>query len=153
MSASEPILIASDHAAFDLKKKLIETLTDYRFEDLGPSSNQSVDYPDFAEKVASKVSRGEAKRGILICGSGIGMSITANKFSGVRAALVESVESAMLSRQHNDANILCMGSRILPDHLALEIAKAWLSTPFSNEPRHCGRIEKIKKLEKLNGAK
>jgi len=153
MSAPEPILIASDHAAFDLKKKLIETLSDYRFEDLGTSSTQSVDYPDFAEKVATKISRGEAKRGILICGSGIGMCITANKFSNVRAAMVESVESAMLSRQHNDANILCMGSRLLPDHLALEIAKAWLSTSFSNEQRHTGRIEKIKQIEKINGAK
>lgn len=147
MTAPEPILIASDHAAVDLKKKIIATLTDYRFEDLGPSTNQSVDYPDFAEKVASRISKGEAKRGVLICGSGIGMCITANKFPHVRAAMIESVESAMLSRQHNDANILCLGSRVLPDHLALEILKAWLSTAFSNEPRHCGRIEKIKKIE------
>src|SRR5690606_32013112 len=128
---------------------LIEALQEYAFDDLGPSSStESVDYPDFAEKVASLVSSGKASRGILICGTGIGISIAANKFPNVRAAAVESVEAARLSRDHNDANILCLGARLLPTARAIEIARIWLETPFSNGPRHCGRIEKIKLLEK-----
>lgn len=142
------IPIAGDHAAPELKSKLIATLKEYAFDDLGPSGTESVDYPDYAARVASLVSTGKAPRGILICGSGIGMSIAANKFPGVRAAVVESVEAAKLSREHNDANILCVGARLVSEEKAVEIVRAWLETPFSNGPRHCGRIEKIALLEK-----
>lgn len=153
-SNSSPILVAADHAAVELKSKIISALKPtYAFEDLGTSSSESVDYPDFARRVAERVSSGRAARGILICGSGIGMSIAANKFPGVRAAVVESVEAAKLSREHNDANILCLGARLLSPEKALEIARVWLETPFSNGERHCGRIAKLGKLEEELGLK
>ncbi len=146
------IPIAGDHAAPELKRRLIAelktSLPELILEDLGPSNEDRVDYPDFAEKVAALVSTGQAERGILICGSGIGMAIAANKFSGVRAAVVESVEAARLSRDHNDANVLCIGARLVDAETAVEIARVWLTTPFSNGPRHCGRIDKITALEK-----
>lgn len=142
------IPIAGDHAAPELKSRLIAALNEYVFDDLGPSGTESVDYPDYAAKVAQLVSSGKAPRGILICGSGIGMSIAANKFPGVRAAVVESVEGAKLSREHNDANILCIGARLVTSDLAIQIVRTWLETPFSNGPRHCGRIQKISALEK-----
>lgn len=147
------IPIAGDHAAPELKSKLIAALKEYAFDDLGPSGTESVDYPDFAEKVAGLVSSGRAPRGILICGSGIGMSIAANKFPGVRAALCESVEAARLSREHNDANILCLGARLVPADRAIEMVRVWLTTEFSNQPRHCGRVEKLAALEKKLGIK
>jgi ribose 5-phosphate isomerase B len=145
--ASIPIPIAGDHAAPELKAKLIAALKDYVFEDLGPSGTESVDYPDYAAKVAARVSEGKAPRGILICGSGIGMAIAANKFPGVRAAQAESLTAARLSREHNDANILCLGARLTPPDLAIEMVRTWLTTEFSNQPRHCGRVEKIAALE------
>lgn len=147
MKSSEKILIAADHAAVDLKKAIVESLKNYTFEDLGPNDTTSVDYPDYAEKLASRISNGEAKRGILLCGSGIGMSIAANKFPGVRAALVHSTETARLSRMHNDANVLCLGSRVLKTELAVECAKVWLDTDFSTEARHQGRVDKITQIE------
>jgi len=147
MSSSEKILIAADHAAVDLKKALIQNLKNTSFEDLGPFDANSVDYPDYAEKLAMRISKGEAKRGILLCGSGIGMSIAANKFPGVRAALVHSAETARLSRMHNDANVLCLGSRVLKTELAIECAKVWLDTDFSAEDRHQNRVNKISRIE------
>lgn len=141
------IPIAGDHAAPELKSKLISALKEYSFDDLGPNDTTSVDYPDYAEKVAKLVSTGKAGRGILICGSGIGMSIAANKFSGVRAAVVESVEAAKLAREHNDANILCIGARLVAPEKAIEIAKTFLTTPFSQGERHIGRIKKIANLD------
>lgn len=141
------IPIAGDHAAPELKSKIIAALKGYDFEDLGPSGSESVDYPDYAAKVAELVASGRAKRGILICGSGIGMSIAANKFPGVRAAHAESLEAAKLSREHNDANVLCLGARLTPPALAIEMVRAFLTTEFSNQPRHCGRIEKIAAIE------
>lgn len=142
------IPIAGDHAGPELKAKIIAALSEYQFQDLGPASTESVDYPDFAEKVASLVSNGYAERGILICGSGIGMSISANKFPGVRAAVTESVEGARLSREHNDANVLCIGARLVPVERAVEMVRTWLTTKASDQPRHCGRIDKITDLEK-----
>ncbi len=141
------IPIAGDHAAPELKAALIQTLKEFAFDDLGPSDESRVDYPDYAAKVAKLVSSGKSPRGILICGSGIGMSIAANKFPGVRAAVVESVEAAKLCREHNDANILCLGARLLTTEKAIEITKAFLTTPFSSGDRHIARIAKITALE------
>ena len=109
-----------------------------------------MDYPDFAAELATRITRGEASRGILICGSGIGMSIAANKIAGIRAALVENPIAARLSREHNDANVLCLGARFVAPEYAAEIARAWLKTPFSRRPRrrrHAARVEKIAKIE------
>ena len=129
------------------KTKIIAALNDYTFDDLGTDGTDRVDYPDYAAKVAALVSERKVPRGILICGTGIGMAIAANKFPGVRAANVESLEAARLSREHNDANILCLGARLTPPELAIEIVRIWLTTATSKEPRHCGRIEKIAALE------
>ena len=106
-----------------------------------------MDYPDFAEKLGKKISAGST-RGILICGSGIGMSMAANKISGVRAALVENASAARLSREHNDANVLCLGARFLAPEYAAEIVRVWLTTDFSTDGRHATRVAKISKLER-----
>jgi ribose 5-phosphate isomerase B len=144
---SNKILIASDHAGIGLKSQIIQRLTAWEWEDLGPLESSRVDYPDYAEKLAKKISSGEARFGILICGSGIGMSIAANKIVGIRAALVENPIAARLSREHNDANILCLGSRFLAPEYGSEIAAEWLNATFSQDPRHQQRIQKIKTLE------
>lgn len=146
------IWIASDHAGFAMKAAIQKLLPHYQWQDLGTiDPNNSVDYPDFAKKLGEEIShrngKGESALGILICGSGIGMSIAANKIRGIRAALVENPLAARLSREHNDANILCLGSRFLAPEYGAEIAKAWLETPFSGEARHCLRVKKITDLE------
>ncbi|RLE63589.1 MAG: ribose 5-phosphate isomerase B [Thermoprotei archaeon] len=140
--------IASDHAGYKLKeylKKILEK-EGHQIVDLGTYNLESVDYPDYAAKLAELVSKGLVKRGILICGTGIGMSIVANKFPGIRAAVCWSEETAALSRRHNDANILCLGGRILKNEEAAKILRVWLNTEFE-EGRHLRRIEKIKKIE------
>ena len=141
--------LACDHGGFELKEELKAFLKSTGVEpiDMGSFNEESVDYPDFGVRVAEKVSRGELERGILICGTGIGMSIVANKFPGVRAALANDLYSARCSREHNDANILVIGGRIIGREVALEIVKVWLSTPFAGG-RHQRRIDKIKALEK-----
>jgi ribose 5-phosphate isomerase B len=144
---SQPILIASDHAGIALKGALQKILAQIDWQDLGPASSARVDYPDYAERVATRIARGEASLGVLICGSGIGMSIAANKVQGVRAALVDNPIAARLSRQHNDANVLCLGARFIAPEYAAEIAETFLSTPFSSESRHLARILKISALE------
>ena len=144
----ETVLIASDHAAVDLKAKIQKLLPQWRWTDLGPATDARVDYPDYAEKLAQEISSGRSQLGVLICGSGIGMCIAANKFPNVRAAVVESTRSAKLSREHNNANILCLGARILDEKTALEIVRVWLETPFSNDERHQNRIKKITDLER-----
>jgi RpiB/LacA/LacB family sugar-phosphate isomerase len=146
------IWIASDHAGFALKAEIQRLLPAYDWQDMGPiDAASSVDYPDFARKLGREVAHrngnGESVLGILICGSGIGMSIAANKIAGIRAALIENPVSARLSREHNDANVLCLGSRILAPEYGAEIAKTWLETPFSGEPRHFMRVRKISELE------
>ena len=143
--------LACDHGGFELKEELKAFLKSTGVEpiDMGSFNEESVDYPDFGVLVAEKVSRGEMERGILICGTGIGMSIVANKFPGVRAALANDLYSARCSREHNDANILVIGGRIIGRGMALEIVKVWLSTPFAGG-RHQRRIDKIKALEKQN---
>ncbi len=146
------IAIASDHAGVDLKKEVISFLkSNYsgKFEvlDMGPHNGDSVDYPDYASKVAESVSKDEVGRGILICGTGIGMSITANKFSGVRATLVHDSDTAKMSREHNDSNILVLGARVLSSGEAKKIVEIWLTTNFEGG-RHQRRLDKITDLEK-----
>ncbi|MBF0345790.1 MAG: ribose 5-phosphate isomerase B [Nitrospirae bacterium] len=142
------IAVGCDHAGVVLKREVVKCLLDYSIgvKDVGTNDETSVDYPDYAALVASLVSRKEVDRGILICGSGIGMSIVANKFKNVRAALCNDLYTASMSRQHNDANILVLGSRIIADELAKEIVKVWLSTEFSGG-RHEQRIKKILIIE------
>ena len=141
--------LACDHGGFELKEELKAFLKSSGLEaiDFGTFDETSVDYPDFGILLAQKVSKGELKRGILICGTGIGMSIVANKFPGVRAALANDLYSARCSREHNDANILVIGGRIIGRDLAREIVKVWLTTPFAGG-RHQRRIDKISALEK-----
>jgi ribose 5-phosphate isomerase B len=147
-STSKRVLIAADHAGVDLKTEIKKRLPAWEWEDLGPMDLNRVDYPDYAKLLATKIASGQAAQGVLICGSGIGMSIAANKVTGVRAALVENASSARLSREHNDANVLCLGSRFVAPEYAAEIVEAWLKTPFSGESRHQGRIQKISDIEK-----
>jgi len=149
MEDSTPILIGSDHAGYALKtfvKGFLAKLN-IRTEDCGTDSEASVDYTDFGARVAQRVSSGEYGRGIVICGTGLGMSMVANRFHGVRAALCNDLFSAMMSRRHNDANILAMGGRVIGTGLAEEIVRAWLKTPFDGG-RHRRRIEKIDAVKK-----
>ncbi|MFN0108809.1 MAG: ribose 5-phosphate isomerase B [Blastocatellia bacterium] len=142
------VLIASDHAGLPGKTIVKQTLDQMgvEYEDLGTNSEASVDYPDFAERVARRVAAGEAERGILICGSGIGISIAANKIHGIRAALAWNEETARLSREHNDANIVAIGGRTTPPETVEQITRTFLTTDFAGG-RHIPRIEKISKLE------
>ena len=139
------IAIGSDHGGFELKNALIKHLEQrgLAYKDFGTYSEASCDYPAYARAVANAVASGECERGILICGTGIGVSITANKVPGIRAALCGDCFSAEATRQHNDANILCMGARVVGAGLALKIADTFLDTPFSNDPRHIRRISQI----------
>ena len=139
------IIIGSDHAGFELKNRYKELLTHelgYEVSDAGAYSTDSVDYPDIARKVASAVSSGEYEKGVLICGAGIGMSIAANRFKGVRAALCHDHFTTEMARKHNNANILVVGARVTGEGLALEILKVFLTTEFEGG-RHKMRIDKI----------
>ncbi|MCD5416452.1 ribose 5-phosphate isomerase B [Candidatus Bipolaricaulota bacterium] len=137
------VVIGCDHAGLAMKDALIDrVLTDYEIIDLGTDSPTPVDYPDIARKVADAVVTGRAEQGILICGTGIGMAMAAGKVSGIRAATCTDPYSAELSRSHNNANILCLGARIVGLGLAEKIVATWLSTPFARG-RHTRRIEKI----------
>ena len=139
------IAIGSDHGGFELKKKLMEHLSErgLEYKDFGTYSSASCDYPVYAKAVANAVASGECDKGIIICGTGIGVSITANKVHGIRAALCGDCFSAEATRQHNDANVLCMGARVVGEGLALKIADTFLDTPFSNDERHIRRISMI----------
>lgn len=139
------IAIGSDHGGFELKEKLMEHLRErgLEYKDFGTYSSASCDYPVYAKAVANAVASGECDRGIIICGTGIGVSITANKVRGIRAALCGDCFSAEATRQHNDANVLCMGARVVGEGLALKIADTFLDTPFSNDERHIRRISMI----------
>lgn len=143
--------IASDHAGKELKQLLGEFIRMKTFEvvDYGVDtlSEKSVDYPDYAAILAEDLSHGKIDRGVLICGTGIGMCIAANKFPGVRAALVTDEYSARMSRAHNDANIMCVGSRVLNPHRATDLVSIWLDTSFEGQ-RHQGRIDKIRNIER-----
>jgi ribose 5-phosphate isomerase B len=142
------IAIGADHAGWELKeaiKRLLEKLG-HQIQDLGTLDEASVDYPDFGIKVACAVAEGQADRGILVCGTGIGMSMVANKHPGIRAALCHDLYTARLSREHNDANILVLGGRVIGKGLALEMVKVWLETEFLGG-RHAARLEKIREWE------
>lgn len=147
MTSKKSILIASDHAGITLKAEIKGHFSEWNWIDLGPLDSQSVDYPDYAEMLGNKLLAGEAERGILICGSGIGMSIAANKMEGIRAAVVENPIAARLSREHNDANVLCLGSRFVAPEYGVEIVQVWLTTAFSQSPKHLKRIQKVRQLE------
>ncbi len=147
MDKDKQIIIGSDHAAFELKEKIKDLLTGlgYEVEDAGTHSTASVNYADFGKKVARAVSDGAFARGILLCGTGIGISMQANRFKGVRAALCSDIFSARMSRQHNDANILVMGGRMVGDILAFELVREWLATPFEGG-RHLDRIRSLDEI-------
>ncbi len=141
------IAIGCDHGGYELKQEVIKYLDEkgYEYKDYGCYSTESMDYPDLAKPLAEAVAAGEYDKGILICGTGIGISIAANKVKGVRAALCHDVFSAQATREHNDANILAMGGRIVAGGLALKIVETFLTTDFSGDERHIRRIEKIEK--------
>jgi ribose 5-phosphate isomerase B len=149
----ETILIASDHAGFELKKTLETALgtLGYEVEDLGTNSDASTDYADYAHPLAQRVSSGDAKRGILLCGTGLGMSYTANRYPHVRAAVAWTPEIAKLAREHNDANVLVLPARFVSEESGLEILRTWLDTTFAGG-RHERRIEKIETVGTDNDA-
>ena len=142
------IAIGCDHAGLELKNEIIKLLSGLGIDciDYGTNTPESVDYPDFGEKVSGAVSSVEIERGILICGTGIGMSIVANKFPGIRASLCNDLFTAQMSRRHNDANVLVIGGRIVGKDLAKEIVKTWVNTPFDGS-RHVNRLKKITLIE------
>jgi ribose 5-phosphate isomerase B len=146
MASHSPILIASDHAGFELKEALEAELKSlgYEVDDLGPASDASIDYADFAHPLAQRVSSGEAERGVLLCGTGLGMSYTANRYPHVRAAVAWTPEIAALAREHNDANVLVLPARFVGTEEGKAILKAWLDTPFAGG-RHARRIAKIER--------
>ena len=145
------IALAADHAGFEEKEKLKSTLNEIgvEFDDLGTFSGDSVDYPDYARKVAEAVSRGEYDSGLLVCGSGTGMAIAANKVRGIRAAVAWNEEIARLARQHNNANVLSLAARYTPDEELKKIVKAWFNADFEGG-RHERRVEKITETEKAD---
>lgn len=145
------LAIASDHGAIDLKTELISFLKSKKIEvqDLGTTDESAVDYPDYAAQVSGLVSRGDVDGGILACGTGIGMSIVANKFKNVRAAVVTDEFTAKMSKGHNNANILCLGGRVKKPEEAKRLVEIWLSTPFEGG-RHQRRLEKISEIERKN---
>ena len=144
------ISIGCDHGALDLKNKVVLHLQASGFEvaDFGTYTSESRDYPDFAAAAAVAVARGNCDKGIVLCTTGIGVSIVANKVDGIRCALLSDVKSAEMTRLHNDTNMMALGAGIISEELALEIVDKWLDTPFSNEPRHQRRIDKLMQLEK-----
>lgn len=143
------IALAADHAGYEEKEKIKQTLDELRIEytDMGTASTDSVDYPDYAKKVGEAVSKGEYEQGLLVCGSGTGMAIAANKIRGVRAAVAWSPDIARLARQHNDANVLALPARFMSDEDAKSVLKAWFEADFEGG-RHVRRVEKISELEK-----
>jgi len=145
------LAMGADHAGYLLKDRIRQYVTDHGHQviDEGTNSSDSVDYPDYALKVAEDVIAGRAERGILVCGSGIGMAITANKVPGIRAANVSNAYEAQVSREHNNLNVLTLGARILDENDAKHIVQIWLDTPFSGG-RHSGRLDKIHEIEKAH---
>ena len=139
------IALGCDHGGYELKKEIIAYLESKKIEykDFGCDSTDAVDYPIYARKVANSIVSGECEQGILICGTGIGISISANKVKGIRAALCHDCFSAEATRQHNDANVLAMGARVIGAGLAIKIVDTFLNTPFSNEERHIRRVNMI----------
>jgi ribose 5-phosphate isomerase B len=145
---SMKISLGADHAGYLLKDRIRQYVIErgHQVVDEGTNTSDSVDYPDYALKVAEDVASGRAERGILVCGSGIGMAITANKVPGIRAANISSAYEAQMSREHNDLNVLTLGARILDENDTMHIVQIWLDTPFSGG-RHTGRLSKIHEIE------
>ncbi|MDQ4122776.1 MAG: ribose 5-phosphate isomerase B [Acidobacteriota bacterium] len=143
------VALGADHAGYEEKERLKSVLKELgvEFEDFGAVSTDSVDYPDFAAKVAQKVADGEFDQGLLVCGSGTGMAIAANKVHGIRAAVAWNEETARLAREHNDANVLALGARTTPENEIPKIVRTWLETKFAGG-RHEQRVRKIRELEK-----
>ena len=143
------IAIGCDHGALDLKNKVVAHLQKKGFEvqDFGTYTLDSCDYPDYAEKAAKAVASGECEKGIVLCTTGIGISIAANKIQGVRCALLHETWSAKMTREHNDTNMMALGAAVVGEMLALEIVDTWLGTEFSNEAKHQRRIDKVMALE------
>jgi ribose 5-phosphate isomerase B len=148
---TKKIALAADHAGYEEKEKIKKILDDLGIEysDMGTTSTDSVDYPDYAQKVADAVSKGEVEQGLLVCGSGTGMAIAANKVRGVRAAVAWNPVIARLAREHNDANVLALPARFMSDSDAVEVVKAWFEAGFDGG-RHAKRVEKISELEKTS---
>ncbi|MCY9591753.1 ribose 5-phosphate isomerase B [Paenibacillus chitinolyticus] len=146
------IAIGADHAGYRLKDVIVPYLESlgHEVKDVGCNCEQSVDYPDYAVPVCDMVLNGQADKGILICGTGIGMTIAANKMPGIRCALVHDMFSAKATREHNDTNVLAMGERVIGPGVAQEIVKIWIETEFSHGERHENRLKKVKLLEEKN---
>lgn len=144
-----PVAIGSDHAGFPLKESLVEDLRaeGYHIEDFGVFSTESMDYPDIAREVAEAVASGRFQKAIIVCGTGIGVCITANKVKGVRAAVCSEAFSARMARQHNNANVICVGARVVGAGLALDIVKTFIETEFEAGSRHERRVDKINALD------
>jgi len=142
------IAVGADHGGYNLKEAVKKRLMEqgHQVEDMGVFSDQASDYPEQASAVAKAVASGQAERGVLVCGSGIGMCVTANRFHGVRAALAPTIEHAHLGRQHNNANVLCLGERLTPTDLALAILDEFMNTQFEGGGRHERRVAKIETL-------
>jgi ribose 5-phosphate isomerase B len=145
------IAIGSDHAGFELKEEMKKYMTEagVKFNDLGPYDEKSVDYPDFAVKVCDEVKSGKADRGILICGTGIGMDMAANKVKGIYAALVDNTFTAEMSRKHNNSNVLVLPGRVIGKAMARAIAEKWINTEY-DAGRHDQRLDKLKEIENKN---
>jgi RpiB/LacA/LacB family sugar-phosphate isomerase len=143
------VAVGADHAGFDLKTQIIERLSQdaHQVLDLGTHSTEPVDYPDYARAVAEAILQGEAERGILVCGSGVGACVAANKLPGIRAGLCHDTYSARQGVEHDDMNVLCLGSRVIGPELALELVRTFLAARFSGEERHRRRLAKIEALE------
>jgi RpiB/LacA/LacB family sugar-phosphate isomerase len=143
------VAVAADHAGFPLKVVVLQFLLGAGHEviDLGTHSSDPVDYPDYARAIAESILSGQSTEGILLCGSGVGACVVANKFPGIRAGLCHDTYSAHQSREHDDCNVLCMGPRIIGDKLALEIVHAWINARFTGEDRHVKRLAKLKAIE------
>lgn len=146
------IALGADHGGVDLKDAIREYLQGqgHEVQDLGTLSRDSTDYPDYARKVGESVARGDFDRGILVCGTGQGMAMTANKVRGIRAAVCLDTYSARMSREHNNANVLCLGGRVVGLGLALDILDIWLRSEFSDSPRHHRRVDKIAEVEQAH---
>jgi ribose 5-phosphate isomerase B len=144
------IAVGADHAGFELKVQIIERLDQdaHQVLDLGTHNTEPVDYPDYARAVAEAVLRGDAERGILLCGSGVGACVAANKLPGIRAGLCHDTYSARQGVEHDDMNVLCLGARVIGPELALELVRTFLATRFSGEERHRRRLAKIEALER-----
>jgi ribose 5-phosphate isomerase B len=144
------IVIGADHRGYELKEKLKNSLSGYKIIDVGTNSAEAADYPDIASAVAKKIQAAEAERGIIICGSGVGASVAANKFKGIRAAICHDVFSAHQGVEDDDMNVLCLGGGIVGESLAFEIVNTFLKAQLKNEERYLRRLEKIKKIEDEN---